>query len=221
MKNPHLLKRSMSTLSSLPGSWKGVVAMGLCAALVGCGEGAMEAPLDENGVVRQENHTGLVANGDFEQGPACGCGPTTTFVSLNPGDTGLLNWTILGNGVTHVGSGWTAANGIGSVELNDSDGPGGITQTLSTVSGAGYTLSFRAAGDPTCGTGTRQVKVSYPGHWFIISINVTSSTTTTNMGWGLTTATFTATSSSTPLTFESLTSGSCGPVIDMVTVTAN
>lgn len=211
MKNPHMLKCSMSR-------WKSVVAVALGAALVGCGEGATEAPLEENGVVRQENHTGLVANGDFEAGPACGCGPTTTFVPVNPGDTSLLNWTILGNGVTHVGSGWTAANGIGSVELNDSDGPGGISQTFSTVPGAGYTLTYSLAADPTCGTGTKQIKVTILDFSYITSATVTSSKTTTNMGWVTNTGTFTATSSSSTIKFESLTPGSCGPVVDMITV---
>ncbi|HYO71510.1 MAG TPA: choice-of-anchor C family protein [Archangium sp.] len=201
--------------------WKQLGAVALQLVLGGCG--GAEEPVEQQALTtpcgREQALGALVTNGDFATGPACGCGGAITpFVTLLAGDTRLSGWSILGNGVDHLGTYWTPASGPGSIDLN-AGGPGGLTQTLATEAGRGYQLSFALAGNPACGDAMKWVQVSIGADWYSLGFDTTGRSLS-NMGWNTIGITFGATSSSTALTFQSLTAGACGPALDNVSVTA-
>lgn len=98
-------------------------------------------------------HAASITNGDFED--------TTNFTdntgadtdSVPLGSTALTGWTILNHNVSWVGPAnpfHLSHNGGYFLDLTDyHDGPpyGGIEQTISTVAGAHYTLSFDLGAD--------------------------------------------------------------------------
>lgn len=196
-------------------SWMSVCAVGLVAGCGGAEElRAEEHPLCDSSLALHE----IVSNGYFETGPACGCGSaTTSFVTLPAGDTRLTGWTLLDGGVDHIGSLWTPHSAPGSIDLNGGS-PGRITQNLPTEPNKGYTLSFALAGNPGCGDAVKQVQVTIGTQSYTLNFDTTGKTFS-NMGWSVVTLTFGATSTSTPLTFKSLSSGACGPALDSVSVT--
>lgn len=202
-------------------SWKPLGALALGLVLGGCG--GVEEPVEQQALTstcgREQALGELVTNGYFATGPACGCGGAiTTFVSLPAGDTRLSGWSILGAGVDHIGTYWAPASGPGSIDLNGG-GPGALTQNLATEPGRGYRLSFALAGNPECGDAMKWVQVSIGADWYSLGFDTTGRSVS-NMGWNTISITFGATSSSTALTFQSLTAGACGPALDSVSVTA-
>jgi hypothetical protein len=74
-------------------------------------------------------------------------------MTLGPGSTVMLGWTVVSNDVGWIGPtnplGLTASNGSYFFDLqgySDSDTFGGVTQTITTVKGANYVLSFDLGG---------------------------------------------------------------------------
>ncbi|NBD08969.1 MULTISPECIES: DUF642 domain-containing protein [Corallococcus] len=183
---------------------KSLVGLGLGLALAGCGPetDAELAREPGTGTVAQPL-TELVTNGGFESSPL----GFSNWVSLFAGNTQLTGWTILGSGIDVMASSYRSANaGSASIDLNAYDA-GGVSQTLTTASGTGYTVRFALAG---C-VGT-YVKVTAGSVAYNFRVNYA--------GWVSNNFVFNATSSSTELKFESLSTGvSCGPQLDSVSVT--
>ena len=154
-----------------------------------------------------------VTNGSFETPPAAP--PWSPFVV---GQT-FGGWTVTSGNVDLVGNYWQAADGTQSVDLNGTV-PGAISQTFATVPGTAYVVTFSLAGNPdypqapTLRTGNVLVDGT-PRSSF--AFNVTGKSRT-NMGWVTKTVGFTATDTSTTLTFASTTLGVKGPAIDKVSV---
>lgn len=96
--------------------------------------------------------------------------------------------------------------------------PGSVIQELSTTPGNTYVVSFYLAGNPTCGSAAKTLAVSASGTPASSYSFSTSGMTRTSMGWSHQTYSFTGTTTSTALTFASTTSGTCGPALDMVTI---
>lgn len=164
----------------------------------------------------------LVTNGGFED-PDFG-GSFTKYTA--PDSTSLTGWVVSSGSVDHIGTYWTAAAGSYSLDLNGSD-EGVIYQDLATVSGQRYRLSFYMSGNLDEGATTRSMQVDVGSGGGDLSQQVdfvvTSSQTTSNMGWQLVTYSFIASSDTTRLQFTSLeTTGSpdagYGAVIDEVSV---
>ncbi|PTL77586.1 DUF642 domain-containing protein [Vitiosangium sp. GDMCC 1.1324] len=185
-------------------SGKSFVGLGLGLALVGCGQEMDTDTAREagNGTAAQPL-TELVTNGGFEASPL----GFSNWVSLFAGNTQLTGWTILGSGIDVMASSYRSANaGKASIDLNAYDA-GGVSQTLSTVPGTGYTVRFAQSG---C-VGT-YVKVSAGSISYNFRVNY--------VGWVSNSFVFNATDSTTVLKFESLSTGvSCGPQLDSVSVT--
>lgn len=137
------------------------------------------------------------------------------------GPGGIQGWTITQGGMDYMGTHWTAAEGLRSVDLNGAQGPGGISQILDTVVGQLYRLTFALSGNfdmPGIPVGSRTVNVQAAG----VSQNFTfvkpDNWSHDNMGWVVQTFVFTAIAPSTTLTFSAADHDSYGPVIDAADV---
>ena len=95
---------------------------------------------------------------------------------------------------------------------------GGIQQTFDTVIGTIYTVSFDLAGNPAGSPRIKNVDVSATGGVTTNYTFDTSGKSFSNMGWVTHNYSFTATSTSTTLSFTSLDGTPFGPALDNVRV---
>lgn len=159
----------------------------------------------------------LVGNGSFEDGfGASGYGG---FATLGVGAANVTAWTIAGGNIDWINGYWQASDGNKSIDMNG-DTAATLTQSISTVAGQVYLLTFDLAANPG-GPTTKTMQVSAGNTSNTFSFNSTG-TSPNNMGWSLQTMQFTATGSSTLLSFHSTTNGACcwGPALDNVSVVA-
>ncbi len=146
-----------------------------------------------------------------------GSGPNSTCGTFTFDD-----WTVAPNtSVDLIGGYWQAPpGGGGSVDL-DGVTEGGISQTFDTVAGHRYELTFYLAGNPDDGAGMKTVGVSVGLGSATYTFDETGTDTHNDMGWTPETLFFTAgPGPTTTLDFGSETSGSFGPVIGDVSVSA-
>jgi choice-of-anchor C domain-containing protein len=157
-----------------------------------------------------------IQNGSFESGTNPGSYLTVT----SPNNTTITGWNVVSADIDYIGSYWQAANGTRSIDLSGSVGSAGaIQQTFTTTAGATYYITFSLAGNPDGPQGIKTVQVSASPCSGCLPLNYNFDTTghsTTNMGWVDQTYIFTATSTSTTITFTSLTNSGYGPAIDNV-----
>jgi choice-of-anchor C domain-containing protein len=159
----------------------------------------------------------LVANGSFEAG-AFDTGDMNWDLNLPPGDTRIDNWTIGGLNIDWVRNFWDASEGNFSIDLNGSD-KGSMSQDLATVAGADYTVSFDLSGNYFGGPAIKTLDVSAGATTEAFSWESPGGLSFPAMDWVSESFTFTATSSTTTLTFASTTGGLYyGPVLDNVSV---
>jgi choice-of-anchor C domain-containing protein len=152
----------------------------------------------------------LADNSSFETGPSV---PPNSLVALGAGSTDLAGWTIASGSIDVVDTGyWAADDGNRSIELN----AGAIEQTIATVPGDQYTVSFWHAADPTGSPHDTLLEVSAAQQSEDYSFN--SAATTADPGWTEDTFTFTAIDSTTTLRFAGLTGGANSPTLDNVSV---
>ena len=89
---------------------------------------------------------------------------------------------------------------------------------LATLAGQKYVLSFDLAGNPQGGPDEKKLQVNVGG--IPVMVFNTFGKSITNMGWGARSFEFTASASSTTLSFASMTSGAYGVALDNIYVTA-
>jgi len=159
-----------------------------------------------------------IQNGGFEDN-SCDASSWCEYSS-----TEIPGWTIGSGNIdlqfsTSCCGSFTAEDGDWSIDLNG-DTPGSIYQTIETIPALNYDLTFWMASNPNCGPSERQLSVStgFASETYTFSVYGTSSE---NPGWVQQSFSFTASSSSTTITFQSLTSGACGAAIDDVAITEN
>jgi choice-of-anchor C domain-containing protein len=157
-----------------------------------------------------------IVNGSFEIGVNP---PTTSFTTLGAGNTDLTGWSIGGGGIDWIGAYWQASNGVRSLDMTAITA-GSISQTLSTVIGQRYVVTFDLAGnpDPNGGPTLKSLDVTVNG---LDLVNYTFDTTgfsTSNMGWESKSYSFVATSTSSTLAFTSNNGLASGPALDNVAV---
>ncbi|MGD0827993.1 MAG: choice-of-anchor C family protein [Desulfobaccales bacterium] len=171
----------------------------------------------------------LIANGNFELGITDPATYPGSFTTVSSGDsTSITDWTVTANSVDYIGTYWIAPTGSLSIDMTGTPGNGTLESTpFTTVIGSKYTVSFAMSGNFMIPDATyRQMEVVAAG----TSGTPTSNTftfnsfplwSTTNMGWQTESFLFTATSTSTTLTFISLsTNDYCGPALADVAVNA-
>jgi Protein of unknown function (DUF642) len=200
-------------------------------------DGTCAGPLVDNVSVTANN---LIQNGSFETGFEA----TTQVNSGWPGNHGLWapigyngatdtipNWTVSGGGVdwhdtdSTIPSSMAAADGARMVDLNSGWGstPGMISQTIATTPGVSYTLSFSYSGHPysPCYFGPKPMQANAGSTSIVVTADPLAEgyLDGTNL-WHAASVNFTATSSSTVISFQSLEKdGTCaGPLVDNVSV---
>jgi len=157
----------------------------------------------------------LITNGSFEVS-AVSALPPPTFVTLGNGSGAIGGWTVGGIGIDYVGGLWQASQGLGSIDLN-STGPGSMQQSFPTTPGELYQVLFDLAGNPLQEPVIKSLRVSAGNQSQDFNFDTTGMSTT-NMGWVRKQWTFRANASTTTLIFQSLNSGTGGPVLDNVQV---
>ncbi len=155
----------------------------------------------------------LVVNGSFESPSVAGA-----WVQRAPGTT-FGGWSVdnIGQGVVHVASYGSPLTpfGLQSVELNFFV-QGGISQTLATLPGRDYTLSFELAGQNNAGPDVKQMRIDWGGSPLA---TVSWAISTSHGLWEHHEFVVRATDPSTVLHFFGLTNVDGGPYIDNVSVT--
>jgi choice-of-anchor C domain-containing protein len=156
-----------------------------------------------------------IVNGSFESGANPG-----SFITLGHNSTAIDGWVVKGNGVDYVGSYWQAADGERSVDLSALNG-GSIQQTIATIVGQAYKVTFWLAGNPDGGLGDKFVATSVSGDWVnSFTFNVGGSNTKADMGWKEFSYVFTAFDTQSTLVFNSQTHTPYGPALDNVSISS-
>ncbi|MCF7702113.1 choice-of-anchor C family protein [Loktanella sp. M215] len=164
-----------------------------------------------------------ITNGSFEIGAAPG-----SFTELGNGSTSITGWTVGPKNIDYIGSYWTAQDGGRSLDLSGS-AKGSISTTITDlIVNATYELSFWMSGNPA-GQPTEKkmdVTLANPATTERYGYNIqTSANTLTDMKWQEFVLKFTATSTSSLLTFAAGNGGggaACcyGPALDNVSIAA-
>ena len=141
------------------------------------------------------------------------------YESLQSESTAISGWTVID--VDWINTYWKAPGG-NSIDLNG-NGAGGVWQTFHTISGATYDVSFWLAGnfDPSSikTTWTAMVWTQRPGNVKYFTVTEPDTWSHQDMGFQLKHYVFTATATSTKLTFfGDLNTMYWGPVIADVSV---
>eukprot|EP00250_Pteridium_aquilinum_P020883 c24977_g1_i2 orf=45-2621(-) len=166
----------------------------------------------------------LVKNGGFEN---CNYDPGKGFQTIdNTQPLYLCSWYVVSNEAEYSGTNlWQPEDGTHSLHLNSAKiaKPASVIQVIKTRLGSNYTLGFYMAGNPdiNCGDTNKTMKVEViPSSlaeqelWFDVSKAAAG-----EMGYmHVYPMAFTAHADYVNLTFTSLTAGSCGPVIDNITI---
>jgi hypothetical protein len=155
-----------------------------------------------------------ITNGSFEMTtPAV---PVGNFVLFTPGSTGVTGWTVVGAAGTNIGvtntmfteSGisFPAENGSNWVDLtglNSNNDTEGLQQTIATIVGDSYTLSFFVGNvnSPSTGFGVTSTVDVFANGTSLGAFTNNCTTCTTTLSWTQFSRTFAATSTSTTLTF--------------------
>ena len=191
------------------------VDMGACEFRQTGGElhGRKWFDLDQDGAPDQQvGGLNIVVNGSFEEDVANQIG---AGVGIGVGDSSLTGWQVLA-GVNWVGSAWTAAEGLRSIELN-APAAGAIAQTLVTEPRRWYHVQFALAGNPLSDPGLKMLRVTAGDEFQEFTFDTTESTAA-DMGWQTIDWQFRPQETQTTLKFESLVAAGAGPAIDSVVV---
>lgn len=156
----------------------------------------------------------LVADGDFSSPSGGG-----SFVTYSGGSS-IGPWTVTGGSVDLIGGYWQApTTGGGSVDL-DGNAPGGVSQSISTIAGHKYEVSFWLSGNPDGSPATKTLDVS-AGSASPVFTYTNGANSHGNMAYEAESFFFTAIGSSTTIAFASGDIATpYGPAIGGVSVTA-
>jgi len=164
--------------------------------------------------------TNLIVNGGFEA-PAL---PNGTWHVYSNADAGLTSWNVeSGAGLEIQNHAAGTPHGGNQLAELDSNNSSSISQTVTTVAGGNYTLSFwysprpgRPAGDNTIGA---KVKVVSNGTELVNAVIGSAAVGGSDTNWQLFTYNFTAADASTKVIFSDLgTSNSFGGYLDDVSL---
>lgn len=164
-----------------------------------------------------EARANLVLNGSFEDSSI----NPGSFTTLNAGSTAITGWTISSGSVDYIGTYWTAQDGSRSLDL-DGNAPGGIqaSQSIATIVGQQYLVSFWMAANPDGGPNPKTVDVSFGDTLPQAFAFTPTNTTKQNMGWQEYSFIVTASGTLSDLAFVSTTDGAYGPALDNISVDA-
>jgi choice-of-anchor C domain-containing protein len=161
-------------------------------------------------------YAGPFINGSFENSST---NPGAGFATLAGGSTAINGWVVGGDSIDYIGGYWNAQNGSRSIDLSG-NAPGSIAQTFDTVIGQVYSVSFFLGANGDGSPPTKTVSViatgNAAGNYSVGSTPFPPNVTAwTQFGYA-----FTATGTSTTLTFTSTGQTAFGAALDNVNVTA-
>jgi len=157
--------------------------------------------------------TELVTNGTFE---AYTGGAFSGHAKINAGSNALTGWTVGNTSVDVINGAYGAVSG-NSIDMLGSPGPGFLSQSIATIAGQRYTLSFDLSqnlGSDNTASG-KALFVDVGGTQTQFTASFTNASALSHESF-----TFLATNSSTLLKFSSAVSGNSGAVLDNVSVMA-
>ena len=140
------------------------------------------------------NAANIVSNGSFESGTAPG-----SFSTFGTGSTDITGWTIAVGSVDYIGSYWAASNGARSLDVAG-NAAGTISQSLTTVAGKRYAVSFDLWANPDNGSYPRKLFANVGGGDLTFTSNGGGSNAAPN--WQSQSFSFVATGASTLLSFR-------------------
>ena len=173
---------------------------------------ALVAALAVSAVLAGAARANLVVNPSVETGPSPGMA-----IPLPVGSTAIPGWVVTRNAIDYCGDRWDAADGQRSLGLSGL-AAGGIAQTIPTVAGGEYTVTFWMGGDAFSSPVMKHLRVTAAAQSQDYEFDATHAWPW-GMGWLQKTFLFTASSSSTVLEFYSLDNDSTGPALDNVSMT--
>lgn len=158
----------------------------------------------------------LLNNGSFEAGSLRGASG-----ALDLGSNAIAGWSVNRGRVDYIGTFWQASQGVRSIDLDGTPGPGGIAQSFRTVPGQTYTVRFDLAGNPDGPPRFKLMAAAVAGNVHRFTFDV-SGHSKSAMGWATYIFTFRATATISTLELYSLDAPGNwnGPAIDNVWVSA-
>jgi choice-of-anchor C domain-containing protein len=152
-----------------------------------------------------------ILNGSFETGTDPGSYKTC------PPKTGPSNWIIESGTIDYIGNFWQADDGERCIDLSGISA-GTISQTINTVVGTDYVITFALAGNPNTNidASLRELQVQATGNPAQTYSFNPIGRSGINMGWIDKTYAFTATASTTKITFTSLDNTTFGAALDNI-----
>lgn len=189
-----------------------VVSAIVLAAVVGC--------KSKNPTQPAEQPRNLIVNSSFENGPR---GPLTGTASIitYSGSSAIVGWNVTGDNIDYYVGEAAAADSLCCLDLNGYFAAGGIAQSITTVPGTRYSVTFSMAGNPGGPPTIKQMRVVAAGQSADFSFDVTGRTEA-YMGWTRRNWEFVASAAATVVEFQTLASPSSayGPMLDWVEVRA-
>ncbi|MDP9018017.1 MAG: choice-of-anchor C family protein [Candidatus Eremiobacteraeota bacterium] len=157
----------------------------------------------------------VLINGSFEQGPKVG-----SSLPLTTGSRDIPGWVVTGP-VDYIGSFWVSSDGVRSIDLDGTPGPGAIAQTFSTEPGKNYEVAFDMAANTDGPPQIKRMTVAVAGTVREFDFDMTGHAKT-SMGWQRKSFVFRAVTGKTTLEFASLSRRGNwnGAGLDNVSVTA-
>jgi choice-of-anchor C domain-containing protein len=165
-------------------------------------------------IVTPVQATNLIQNGSFETATV----NPGSFLRLDAGSTAITGWTVSQGTIDYKGTYWQASEGSRSLDLSGLNA-GGIQQTFNTTIGETYRVTFDLAGNPDGNPTIKEMRVSAGGNSADFSFDITGKSLS-NMGWVSNSWDFTATGTTTTLSFLNLADTAYGPALDNVSVIA-
>lgn len=156
----------------------------------------------------------LIVDGGFEQYRS-----VPSWISLSAGSGNLPGWRVTSGAIDLVGGYFRAFEGKNSLEVG-TPGAGAVEQTIPTVRGARYRLSFEFAGNPEGPPRVKRLAVTAGPMTRTFAFDITGRTRAA-MGWRGESLNFVATATATVLRFARLDGGATawwGPLIDNIRV---
>lgn len=153
----------------------------------------------------------LITNGSFETGTNPG-----NYTTLSTGSSSIQDWTIESGSIDYIGTYWSAAQGARSIDMSG-NGPGSISQILSTTPGYKYLVEFSMGANTDGGNLYKILQVTAGSVFDDIFVSKKGPQVT----WSDKYFIFTANEASTKLTFTSLEDSAWGPALDNVRVNVN
>lgn len=169
---------------------------------------ALVAPVSANAAV--------FTNGSFE---TASVNPGGGFLSLGAGNTNIAGWTVGSGGVDYIGSYWQPAQGARSIDLSLVSN-GSISQTFDTLSGVAYNVRFFLSGNPDGPPVIKLADVQATDNPLASYAFDRTGNSRPNMLWKPYIYKFTATGTSTTLTFTGGSGTAFGAALDNVSVAA-